>query len=147
MCMTVERITLDTNILIYAFDATAKKRHEMAVKVLERAITCDCLLTLQALSEFFNVLTRKNNVPSKTASQHVNALMEIFPVVTAKQSCLTQAMKAVSDHSLSFWDAMLWSTAADAGVTILLSEDFQHQQLIKKVRIINPFVSNEYWHI
>lgn len=145
--MSVERITLDTNILIYAMDVDSGKRHGMAIKVLEKALTCDCLLTLQVLAEFFNVLTRKNNMPIKAASEKIEEFMELFPVVVAKQNCLKQAMTAVNELSMSFWDAMLWATARDAGVTILLSEDFQHEQLIKKVRIVNPFLPNNYWTV
>ncbi len=71
--------------------------------------------------------------------------MELFPVVTAKQTTLLKAMRAVNDYQLSFWDAMLWSTAHDANVSLILSEDFQHEQLIEGVRIVNPFIPNPFW--
>lgn len=145
--MNVERISIDTNILIYAIDADAGNRHKMAIKVLERAITCDCLLTLQVLSEFFNVLTRKNQVSVHDATKHVEAFMEIFPVVAAKQDTLKQAIRMVSEHSFSFWDAMLFATAEEGDVNILLSEDFQHGRLVRNMRVVNPFVPNDYWNL
>jgi predicted nucleic acid-binding protein len=32
-------------------------------------------------------------------------------------------------------------------VKILLSEDFQHGQLLDGVRIVNPFIRNEFWSV
>ncbi|MHB1947088.1 MAG: PIN domain-containing protein [Gammaproteobacteria bacterium] len=145
--MNVERITIDTNILIYAMDADAGKKHSLAIKIIESAIDCDCLLTLQALSEFYHSITRKNKLSNQIALERVNDFMQLFPVIHAKQLTLKHAMNAVRDHSLSFWDAMLWSTAHDAGVTILLSEDFQHERILGNVRIVNPFIPNEYWSV
>jgi predicted nucleic acid-binding protein len=34
---------------------------------------------------------------------------------------------------------MLWAVAREAGVTLLLSEDFQHDQILDGIRICNPF--------
>ena len=144
--MNVERITLDTNILIYAIDNEAGQRHKLAIKVIERALTsADCSLTLQSLSEFFNAVTRKNKLSPKIAMEHVHDLIELFPVITAKQTTLKHAMKTVCEHKLSFWDAMLLATVQDAGISILLSEDFQHEQSLGRVRIINPFIPNHFW--
>ena len=145
--MSDERITVDTNILIYAADADAGERHHLAIKVLERVIHCDCMLTLQSLCEFFAVVTRKKMLSTKVASEHIHAFSEVFPIITAKQHTLKSAMDAVTQQKLSFWDAMLWATAQDAGITLLLSEDFQHEQIIKRVRIINPFIQNDFWSV
>jgi predicted nucleic acid-binding protein len=65
--------------------------------------------------------------------------MELFPVVSPTSKSLTRALKAVNEHSFSFWDAMLWAVAREASVTILLSEDFQHDRVLGSVRFCNPF--------
>lgn len=57
--MNAERITLDTNILIYAIDKNAKAKHRKAMEIMEDAMYQDCVLTLQSLSEFFAVATKK----------------------------------------------------------------------------------------
>lgn len=145
--MNGKRITLDTNILVYSVNTDAGENHNLAIKVFEHAIQCDCVLTLQALSEFFTVVTRKKILPLKTAAERINDFLEIFPIVTAKEHSLKLAIDAVIQQKISFWDAMLWATAQDAGVSFLLSEDFQHEQLIKQVRIINPFIENDFWSV
>ena len=51
----------------------------------------------------------------------------------------TKAINAVNLHTLSFWDAMLWAVAREAGVTLLLSDDFQHDRILEGIRFCNPF--------
>ena len=50
------------------------------------------------------------------------------------------ALKAVDEHSLSFWDAMLWSVAYENGVREIYSEDFQAGRELKGVLFSNPFI-------
>lgn len=145
--MNVERLTLDTNILVYAFDKDAGKRHGLARKVVERVVTSDCVLTLQALCEFFNTVTRKGKLPFKIAYDRLQDLEVLFPIVSAKPSTLSRAIKTAALHQISFWDAMLWATARDADVKLLLSEDFQHNRLLDGIRIINPFRPNDVFSV
>ena len=52
-CMAVERVTLDTNVLIYAIDKDADPKQERAIDLIENcALSNDCVLTIQALAEF-----------------------------------------------------------------------------------------------
>ena len=55
-------------------------------------------------------------------------------MVTPRPAALLQAVAAVQEHSLPFWDAMLWSAAKDAGVTLLLTEGFQDGRELEGVR-------------
>jgi len=48
--------TLDTNLLVYSVDHRDPTRHAIAVDIVRRAASADCLLTLQAVSEFYAVL-------------------------------------------------------------------------------------------
>ena len=52
---------------------------------------------------------------------------------------MNYALKAVGEHNISFWDAMLWSVAQEHQVTELFSEDFQQGRKLKGVSFINPF--------
>jgi predicted nucleic acid-binding protein len=137
--MNGERVSLDANVLVYAADRTEPKRHKKAVSLVDQAVDWDCVLTIQALSEFFAVVTKKNKMPIGDAEEQVLDWQELFPVVTPRSTALLQAIVAVKEHSLAFWDAMLWSVAKDAGVTLLLSEDFQQGRVLGGVRFNNPF--------
>ena len=133
------RLSLDTDILVYALDQDAAEKHDVALEIVDRAVMQDTVLTMQALCEFYAAVTRKHKMPPLEAEAQVEDWFELFPVVTAKPTTLVRAMRTSRKHSLSFWDAMLWATATEANVTILISEDFQHDRMLDGVRICNPF--------
>lgn len=137
--MSVELITLDTNILVYVVDRAARDKHRKARKIIEVALSLDCVLTLQALGEFYSAVTRKGRLSPAAAREQVQAWQSLFPVIAAKPATLVRALRTVESRAIAFWDAMLWATAREAGVTVLLSEDFQDGQVIDGVRIVNPF--------
>ena len=139
--MSADRITLDTDVLVYAVDRDAGERHLRAATLVDEAVDLDCVLTLQALSEFFAAVTRKGKMPMRDATAQVDDWQLLFPTVTAKPTTLRQAIAAVEEHSVSFWDAMLWATAREAGVTVLFSEDFQDGRELGGVRFRNPFAT------
>ena len=78
-------------------------------------------------------------MPAADAMAQVDDWQQLYPVVLAKAATLTRAFEAVKRYQLSFWDALLWTTIREAGIATLLSEEFQHEQQIDGVRIINPF--------
>ena len=47
--MSVERFTLDTNILIYSMDAREGAKRELAAAIVQAAVRLDCPLALQAI--------------------------------------------------------------------------------------------------
>ena len=137
--MKERRLTLDTNILFYAMDRDAGKRHKLAMEIVDRASVFDCVLILQSLCEFYTAVTGTGKMPSKEAEAQINDWMQLFPVVSATSKSLTKAINAVNLHTLSFSDALLWAVAREAGVTLLLSEDFQHERILDGIRFCNPF--------
>jgi len=60
-------------------------------------------------------------------------------VVPLTQVLTFRALEATPRFALSFWDALIWAAAAEAGVPVLYTEDLQHGQEIDGVRIVNPF--------
>ena len=141
--MTVEgRFSLDTNILVYAVDRDAGERHDRSRTLLGRAARRDCVLTVQALAEFFHATTRKNLLPLAHASGFVRDWLAVFQVAAADTSALIDAMDAVEEHRLSFWDAMLWATVRQSGCSAILSEDMQDGRRLGGVEIVNPFTTD-----
>ncbi len=114
-----------------------------ALEIVDRAVAFDCVLTLQALCEFYAAVTGKRKMPKEEAEAQIHDWLELFPVVAATSKSLTNALKATKGHSLSFWDAMLWAVANEAGVTVLLSEDFQHIRVLEGIEFCNPFALND----
>jgi predicted nucleic acid-binding protein len=50
-----------------------------------------------------------------------------------------RATQGVKDHTLSYWDAVLWATASENFVPFILTEDQQHGRLVDDVRYLDPF--------
>ena len=137
--MTGRRVSLDTNILVYSVDLDAGEKHDKAVDLFSQLTPANCVLSLQSLCEFFAAVTRKKLMPVGDAMAQIDDWQQLFPVASAKTTTLTRALAGVKRHQLSFWDAMLWATILEAGVATLLSEDFQHEQHLDGVQIVNPF--------
>lgn len=133
-------VTFDTNILVYAVDFEAGPRHQRAADLVERAIRNRLgIITLQALGEFFNVLTRKMRIEARAAAELVEGWMAALPVHSAGEGELADAMRVVREHRIQFWDAMLWAAARRAGVRYLLTEDLQDGRILEGVTFLDPF--------
>ena len=133
-------ISFDSNILIYAADPAAGERHAQSADLLARAMRRQiCTQALQSLCEFFAVITRKAGVDASAAAELVAAWSAAMAVECPRPEDLDNAIRAVREHGLSFWDAMLWATVRRAGVKLLITEDFQDGRTIEGVRVVNPF--------
>jgi predicted nucleic acid-binding protein len=133
------RLSIDSNILVYAYDSEAETRHEQAVGLMTRGALSDCILTLQGLTEFFSVTTRKWKLQPADAAAAVDRMLAVFEIHAADATTLPDAMEAVIRHRLPFWDAMLWAAVQQAGCGLLLTEDFQDGRRLGAVTFVNPF--------
>ena len=135
------RFSLDSNILVYACDRDAGERHRTGKEILARAAGRDCVLTVQALAEFFHVTTRKGKLDASIATAFVSDWLELFEVASADDATLLDAMDLVIAHRLAFRDAMLLATARRHGCAAIFSEDMQDGRRLGGMEIINPFAA------
>lgn len=137
--MSAERYTLDANILFYALDAEAGRKHIIARQLLEGALRNHCVLTLQALAETYHAISRKRPLLAKETSRILEELAEFVPVVAADMEVFSLAMDNQRTRKTQFWDTMLWATAKKHGCHTILSEDAQDRPEADGVRYIDPF--------
>ena len=137
----MNKVFLDTNILVYAFDRSAGDKHTLAVKLVEECWENEngCL-SIQVLQEIFVSITRKISTPldHQTARQIVADLAH-WRLQSPDASDLLQAIDLQQSYQLCFWDAMGVQSATHFGCRQLLSEDLNHGQVYGKVQVINPF--------
>jgi predicted nucleic acid-binding protein len=133
------RFSLDTNLLIYAIDNLAGARHEISREIIQRAARCDCRLTLQAVSEFYSAVTRKQILPLHEAAAQAGDWLDLFPCVAASASSVRSAIADAAAGRASYWDALLLATAREAGCAVLLSEDLGDGADFSGLRVHNPF--------
>lgn len=136
---TLDDATVDTNILIYAIDASQGQKHVRARRLVDTLAEKNCILPLQALNEFFFVCVRKKIVNAGIAEAYIQALLRSMQVISPTQEDLRQAMQLHREHGQQFFDALLLSTAARAGCRIFFSEDLQHGRTFSSMQVIDPF--------
>ena len=136
-----ERVFLDTNVLVYLFDADAPAKQQRARALLSiHELRAQMILSTQVLQEFYVSVTRKLASPldPDTALKAVQDL-GVFPVVQIDTPLILLAIQRSRKAKVSFWDALILEAALVAGTTLLYSEDFQDGAVFGKLRIENPF--------
>jgi predicted nucleic acid-binding protein len=134
-----QRFTLDTNLLVYSVDGSAGIRHKLASQIVLRAPRLDCCLTLQSLSEFYSVVARKGIMPTAEAAAQVGDWLLYFTTVAVSAAAIRAALVDAVAGRASYWDALLVATAAEAGCTLILTEDLADGGKLGGVEIHNPF--------
>ena len=131
---------IDTNILVYAHELGEPAKRDRAIAVIDRlGATGELFLSAQVLNEFSAVSLRRGT-PVGDVRAAVTRWRDLANVLPLEPTATGAALEAVERHHLSFWDALIWATARDAKVSVILSEDFQHGREIDGVKFENPFV-------
>jgi predicted nucleic acid-binding protein len=133
------RFTLDSNILVYAVDGKAAGKQEIARRIVSASASRDCYLTLQAVSEFYSVVSRKRIIPPALAAERANDWLTAFQCVPTSENAIRAALPYAVAGRASYWDALLVATAAEIGCTLVLTEDMADGSILNGVHIHNPF--------
>ncbi len=128
---------MDTNVFVYLYDhADAVKQHKARTALTERSE--QIVISTQVLTEFYWVATRKLGIDGPTAQEAVRQ-MATLRVVPVDHRLVLRATETAVGVGLSMSDALIVEAAAASGSTQLLTEDLNDSQIIRDVRITNPF--------
>lgn len=133
------RFALDSNILIYAFDRSDRRKHDAAVALVIRAMKLDCVLPAQVVAEFLNVIRRKHRGYFEEARSQADRWMRAFTVLDTNSDHVLLGAELSSRHNLQLWDAIIWQVATSAHSAIFLTEDLQDGFQADGMRAIDPF--------
>lgn len=131
---------VDSNVLIYAHDADASTKHDIAKAVLRDLWDRRAgVLSTQVLQEFYVNVTRKIATPLPKAT--ARAVVDSYTVwcTDTTPAEISAAFRIEDEAGISFWDALIVAAARKAGAARILSEDLNPGQIIAGVRIENPF--------
>jgi predicted nucleic acid-binding protein len=136
-----ERRFVDTNLFVYAHDESAGRKREIARDLItglwESRSGC---ASVQVMQELFVNLTRK--VPKPLCAREAAALIEDLSAWTVHSPGVRDVLYAIELHELmdvSFWDAMILTSANSLGCRVLYSEDLSAGQTYDGVLVVNPF--------
>src|SRR5205085_240001 len=133
---------VDTNVLVYAYDAADPIKRRRAVDVLDRlrASNRGCL-SVQVMSEFYTNVTRKPLFPLTPDQARDSSIRYVrsWPILDLTDRVFLDAVQGVQSHRMAYWDALIWATASQNGVANVLTEDQQDGRLIGPIRYTDPF--------
>jgi hypothetical protein len=90
------------------------------------------------------IFRNRNSTKFRFSWPKIGAIMRevvsAVDVLTVSISTIAKAQALSDRYRYSYYDSLILASAIEARCEILYSEDFQHNQLIEGVRIINPFL-------
>lgn len=148
LCPTVRSSTiaettfLDTNILVYAYDLDAHAKRTIAQRVVQQLWDAGTgAVSTQVLQEFYVTVTRKLSTPlPRLQAREIVSTYASWNVVCPDAHDIATASQLEERCNISFWDALIVTTARRCGAKTLLSEDLADGSTIDGVRIINPLL-------
>ncbi|MBK6597126.1 MAG: PIN domain-containing protein [Proteobacteria bacterium] len=138
---------VDTNILVYRYDARFPDKQKIATDCLRRGIAERSIrVPYQAVMEFVAAVTRARGaeppiLTTTEAYREAEDMLAQFEVLYPDEATLRMALRGAAAYQLSWFDANLWAYAEQHGLEEILTEDFQHDRLYGSVRATNPFLS------
>jgi len=132
---------IDTNLLIYCFDASEASKQQRALDVLARVgAEPSAALPAQVLAEFSNVALRKLDppLPPEEVYQQIELYEQTFPIIPLTPAIVLEAVRGVRDHSFPYYDAQIWAAARLSQIPVILSEDFPTGATVEGVTFLDP---------
>jgi predicted nucleic acid-binding protein len=139
--MSAECQFVDTNVLVYAHDRSAGAKHTRARALLAELWDSQAgCLSIQVLQEFYVNITRKVARPlDPMEARQIVADLGHWRVHLPTVTDVLDAITLQQRHGLSFWDAMIVTSAIRLGCAIVWSEDLNAGQDYAGARVVNPF--------
>jgi predicted nucleic acid-binding protein len=133
--MNDNAISVDTNILIYLYDSSEKKR-----SIAENILAKSPKISTQVISEYINVTRRLLSLSKIDVLTQCAALLKDCEIIPVSSGTLTVAAGLIHKYDLQIFDAIIVASALEASCSVLYSEDMQHGLVIDNLTILNPFV-------
>lgn len=139
-----DKYFIDTNIIIYSFDQTQKRKKKISQKLIGDALeNATGIISYQVIQEFLNVATGKFKAPLsyQDCQKYLNIVLEPLCEVFSSLELYHQTIDIMERWQYSFYDSLIIAAALKGNCSIIYSEDLQHEQKIMDVTIMNPFVA------
>ena len=135
---------IDTNILVYAYDESEGKKHEICKRVIDECwrLKEKYSISLQILSEFYVVITKKieNPVPMETAKGLIGDIIAFqnWIVVDYGARTILAAIDINRTYKVHYWDALIAATMRENKIFCIYTENGDFDS-IPWLTVINPF--------
>ncbi|MEK7539736.1 MAG: PIN domain-containing protein [Patescibacteria group bacterium] len=134
-------IFIDTNILVYAYQADEKEKHKIAKKLVEECFEGkkEYFISNQILAEFIFVTKYKKSVPAEE-SKIKEIVEEINKINSWKKLNYSNKTveKALKENGKSFWDNLISATMKENNVYTIYTENVKDFSKIDGIKPVNP---------
>lgn len=132
-------VFLDTNVFVYAFDASEPLKRERARSLIRRE---RWFASWQVIQEFANVALHRFEVPllPEDLADYLDLVLWPRCTVLPSPGIHAKALEIHRELQYRYYDSLMVAAALVGGAKILYSEDLQHGRTIGPLRIENPFV-------
>ena len=135
--ITMSKIALDSNILIYNHSLDNENKRLIAVDFFKE----NPVVSSQVISEYLNVMKRVFKMQKLELMQLCSLWLEKCTVQPVILSTIKLAQDLVGKYDFQVFDGIIIAAALEADCDILYSEDIQDGQIIEnKLKIVNPFI-------
>ena len=140
----IDKVFLDTNILVYLFDKSEKEKQTRVKKLIaDHLPQTRMFVSIQVINEFINVTGKKIASPISPIQQKeiIEFINDIFIITPLILNTTLNALEISQKYKLSFWDSLIISSALENKCSVLYSEDMQNGfSIYNKIKIVNPFI-------
>jgi predicted nucleic acid-binding protein len=132
---------LDSNILVYAFDAAYPDKMRIAQDLITRHITGKktYAIAVQNLTEFFVNVTSKAIRPPADAREILSDLAAKLPCCPADPSTVEYAASLAALYKIPFWDALIAAVMLENNILTIYTENEKDFARIPGIKVVNPF--------
>jgi predicted nucleic acid-binding protein len=137
----MSKVFLDTNILVYSLDPSDAGKRKKCRSLIKNLIGENRgVISTQVMQEFYVAATAKLGADPLLIKDILRSL-ERFETIVVSPTLIREAVDCAIINRVSFWDALIVVSAESAHCEILWTEDLNHGQVIRGVRIENPLKS------
>ncbi|MFN8093419.1 MAG: PIN domain-containing protein [Vicinamibacteria bacterium] len=133
---------LDSNVLVYTFDAAAPAKRKRARELVRAALeTGEGAISWQVAQEVLNVALHRfeRRLTSREAVEYLDEVLLPLCRVFPAPELYRDALALQTETGFRFYDCLILAGAAASGARVLYTEDLQHGRRVRGVTIENPF--------
>lgn len=135
---------IDSNIIVYAYDKSEKKKHEIAKNIVGKIWKGEeyAALSVQNLSEFFTSITiKRKSLSAKEASEVVHNFTEVscWQIFHVTEASIRLAASISANYAADYYDSLIAAVMKEHGIKEIITENEKDFTKIPGIKVINPF--------
>ncbi|NKQ38954.1 MAG: PIN domain-containing protein [Methanosarcinales archaeon] len=142
--MNNELSLIDSNLLSYVFDKNESEKRSICKELVSDCWKGKrkCAVSVQNLSEFYVVVTKKISrpIPEAVAKKFIELIIIFkgWSVITFNASMILSAIDISTQYNIHYWDALIVAAMKENNIFCIYTEDSDFKK-IPWLTVINPF--------